>query len=346
MARVFSAEQIAILRDIVSKSSTRVGTALGCSISDVQTFLDNLHSLYEPEKQRGPLQNQTYAISYIPGTVASRQPLTPKLIITNCSAENRILQVNSRLGLVKAEVADMNAVSLMACQDRSEAQKSFEVVIYGLKYWHYLCGRLIADGNFQEPDRIIPPGPSWSRPFSELRASIDDHMGIKIDAEAGLRYWAKKDERILLAGPDGTEYIFHHSLFEWLNMYISDRITVTAEPSGMGQNKADIIVNTDVGGNIIEIKWLGTNESATTCRAEHISFGLEQVKQYLERDTNMVSGHVVVYDARTEAEHKSERKWNPIHKHPSCADPIILFLENESTSKAAKRVVRAAKKHP
>lgn len=344
MGRVFSADQLAVIRAVVSTSSTRVSKTLRCGKAEVQSLLDGLHSLYEPDRQRGPLRSAMYALSFVPALGTPTATLAAPIISTYCSTNQRIICVNSRLGIIRADAGGEASVTHKACQDRTEANGSFEVLVHGMQYFHYLRGRLINEGNFQEPDRIIPPGPNWSRSFADLRGLIDDHMENKVDGERGFRYWHDKDKRILLSVPDGTEQIFHLSLFEWLNMYVADRLTITAEPTGMGQNKTDIVVTTAAGGNIIEIKWLGENDKKTICRAEHISFGLEQVKKYLDRDKSMISGNVIVYDGRTEAQHSSDKGWKAEHKHHLCSDPLIRFLPSESTSSAAKKVVRKAKR--
>ena len=98
----------------------------------------------------------------------------------------------------------------------------------------------------------------------------------------------------------------------------------------------DVTIVTLAGEHIIEIKWLGKNASNTEYKQEQINEGLRQVGIYLNNDSRAIRGYVLLYDARTKSEHKTKSTFDPTARHQMCDEPIILFLENETPSQAAK----------
>src|SRR5262249_15994725 len=149
------------------------------------------------------------------------------------------------------------------------------------------------------------------------------------------------NQRILLAGPDGTEKIFHTELFWWLNTFLTDRASVYAQPSGLGQDSTDIMIITITGGShLIEVKWLGENEHTPAYRQPQINAGLIQVKVYLEKDNKILSGDLVIYDGRERSLHDSQSKYSKRNLHSRCNHPYILFLESQTPSQIAAKSSR------
>ena len=194
-----------------------------------------------------------------------------------------------------------------------------------------------------------PPPPTagridLNRSWKELSRSFGDHFVHCVENEKSFRYWQDRKKRILLAGPDGTEKLFHQSLFWWLNHYIADALSVFGEAYGMGQDKTDINVVTEVGSILIEVKWLGENENGTKYPQARIHEGMLQVADYLDRDGRLVNGYLLAYDARPEALHINSSSYPPDCQHYKCEEPIIYFLRSETPSERASRKVATTKR--
>src|SRR5437667_9475595 len=170
--------------------------------------------------------------------------------------------------------------------------------------------------------------------MDEFEAILTDHLDECLNA-GQLKFWFHKADRILLSEPEKTELIFHRSLFSWLKLFVSPKLKIYAEPIGLGQDKTDIIVVTNKGSYVIEVKWLGFNQSGQEYKQDRIDVGLAQVKIYLEKDHQLVCGYLVCYDGRSREVHETESSWNDSLRHELCKDPQILFLSSEVPSVAA-----------
>ena len=178
----------------------------------------------------------------------------------------------------------------------------------------------------------------WQRSSGELRSAFDTHHLHCIENESNLRYWKNKENRILLAGSDGTEKLFHHSLFWWCDHFITDALAVYGETQGMGQDKTDITIVTEVGSIVIEVKWLGKNEKGTSYAQVRINEGMIQVADYLNRNQRLIQGYVVIYDARSEQDYKDKSSYPGTSRHQRCEEPVLYFLRSEAPSARAGRL--------
>jgi hypothetical protein len=177
----------------------------------------------------------------------------------------------------------------------------------------------------------------WERSWTELPQALNDHFIHCVSNEQNLRYWSDRRRRILLAGPDGTEKLFHHSLFWWCYNFIKDAFDVYGEAQSMGQDKTDITIVTESGSIVVEVKWLGKNENNTTYVQVRIEEGLRQVADYMRRNSRLIKGYLVIYDARDEEVHQSGCSYPESCKHDQCEEPLIFFLRSETPSELAAR---------
>lgn len=185
----------------------------------------------------------------------------------------------------------------------------------------------------------------WSRSWKELESVLSDHFSSRVKNEKGFEYWKDRDSRILISQPSrGTEILFHRDLFWWCDNFIHDAINVYAEPAGLGQDKTDINICTTEGVLVLEVKWLGKNENKTEHKEERIDSGLIQVSSYLSNNDRLIIGYLVIYDGRTETEHKDSSSWSDDIRHQRCKDPIIFFLPSETPSKEGDRKAKEIKK--
>jgi hypothetical protein len=121
---------------------------------------------------------------------------------------------------------------------------------------------------------------------------------------------------------------------------LSDSLKVYGETLGMGQIKTDITVVTSVGLLVIEVKWMGKNQSGTTYEEIRIREGLEQVGQYLAKDDKIFGGYVVLYDARPDDVHNAQCSYPDSCIPDRCERPVIYFLPSETPSQAATRLAK------
>lgn len=326
-----SPEQTQALRTVLSPAAPKVAAALGCAEDTVHQFLQGVKVFVEAIASTSP--GQTFALSLLLSG-ATGQNLTPASLQKHLRNGNRVFSLNSSLRLLGVS---SDPILLSAISDRTVANGSFEILVNGTYCYLILGGRIIDEGEVRTMSSSPRSSTQWRRPFADIEELLRDHVENYLASERGTRYWAKKAERILLAQPDGTEYIFQRALFWWLSHYVADSIDVYAEPSGHGQDKTDIVVVTIDGKYVIEVKWLGTNEATTTYTETRIQEGIEQVAIYLTHDARIVWAYLVIYDARPLDKHKSARFYDPTCRHLRCSEPTLIFLESDTPTQVVKK---------
>jgi hypothetical protein len=225
-------------------------------------------------------------------------------------------------------------------------EKYLGFFIDGTYFWEFLCARLIDEGDLITGHDVLNLStgvPRW--PMKDFGLLLKDHYAIDVKSESTVDYWKDKLNRILLCGPHGTEWIFQKALYSWLNKFVIDKLRIYAEPCGLGQDKHDITVVTEKGTYVIEVKWLGKNEKNNSYGQDRINEGLVQLKEYLTNDESLCRGFLVAYDGRLLNDHNSKSSHDEKFRHPNCERPNIIFLESESPSKKAVRIVKESKKN-
>lgn len=332
----YSPEQLRVLKQVLGSSAVKLAGALRLSLADAEKFLQNVNEFV---KNSPSLDKQKYVLALSPSNVGNEK-LTSSIVQGQINGKTPIISVDLELNLIGSSTGEARNTS---CSKRTlPPSNSFEVLISGSYIWYFLAGATIEEVDTKEPGRDLPPVASWFRKFSELDKIIDDYTKERLNREQ-LRYWKDAKLRILLNEPDSTEELFHRDFLWWLKHWVLDAPNIWADPTGLGQDKTDINVGTVEGPKIIELKWLGTN-GHTTYYQSRIDEGLQQVKLYLDRDANIIEGHLLVYDGRKEEDHKTKSDHNDSGRHPRCSLPKILFLESESPSKKAPKLASAAKK--
>lgn len=330
-------EQTQALRAVLTPSGPKVTSAMKIDQPAVDQFIARARVLVAGTTNLQAGQQYCLALSTTPGTGA---PLTPLTLRQHLQAGNRLLRLDSSFRIVKA----LPLKALLAdSTDRTIAEQSFEIVVYDKRMFHMLMGRVINDED-AAVSSTANPVTRWSRPFSDIEGLLKDHVDSCIAREQLTRYWFDKAKRILLTGPDGTEYIFQNSLFWWLRHFVSDSIDVYAEPTKHGQDKTDIIVTTFDGKYVIEVKWLGKNQKSTVYGEPRIQEGIEQVAIYLNNDAKLIWGYLIIYDARAADHHRNKRSYDKTLQHVRCSEPQLIFLENESPTQVVQQRGRARKR--
>jgi hypothetical protein len=330
-------EQTQALRAVLAASSPKVTSALRANQSSVDQFISKAVALVAGTTHIQPNQRYCLALSTTPGTGA---PLTPLVLRKHLQSGKRFLRVDSDFRIVEVLALP---VLLPDATERTIDEQSFEIVVHDKQLYHMLIGRLI---NEMEAGTSSTANPTarWRRPFADIEGLLKDHVDNYIAREQGTRYWFDEAQRLLLTGPDGTEYIFQNALYWWLRNFVSDSVDVYAEPTSHGQDKTDIIVTTFDGKYVIEVKWLGKNEKNTTYGEPRIQDGVEQVAIYLNNDAKLVWGYLIIYDGRFVDDHHKKRFYDKAQQHMRCSEPHLIFLENESPTQIVNRRRRSRKK--
>jgi hypothetical protein len=326
-------EQFASLKKVLSKPSAKASAALHVPTRDIEAFLRKLEIL----ARRGQLElgQEKILVAYRPDKTGGQT--FDGAAVTRClKASTAVLALGSDGTIVEAK---KGAVTLLAAANKSDREISLCVVCGAGQLWIFTAGKLIAEIGDAPPP--ITGRADWRRSWQELRTSLDEHFEHCVESEKGFRYWHDRKKRVLLVGPDGTEKLFHHSLFWWCNNFIIDAIDVHGEANAMGQDKTDITIVTEIGLIVIEVKWMGQNANNTRYAQVRIKEGMIQVADYLNRNNRLMKGFLVMYDARDDQAHRTKSTYPKKCRHARCEHPIIYFLRSETPSEMATRVAAA-----
>jgi len=333
---MFNPDQKAVLQEIISDPAAVAATVLSSSVEEIRAFIARGDGFVR--KYGRQLIDKTFILA-LDETTEGEASLTSKIVLKQCRSGDSILIVDRNLKYIRAV---NGAAGIMESQQRTQAAKSLELVYWGPNLgWCIVAGEIVSERRFGTGSREPPLPSPWRRPMSEFDRLISDHVEEEITNERRIRYWANKRRRVLLSKPDGTERLFHASLFWWLDHFVEDSLRVVAGTRGFGQDTTDITVITMSGDYVVEVKWLGENDARTKyTQPPRIDEGLQQVKTYLENDPRLVVGFLVVYDARPADQNLSRSIWEPSARHERCEKPWIIFLESDTPSQAARRAAK------
>ncbi len=330
-------DQLKVLQGIIN-TAAQTGAVLQRPIEHIEKYLSNISKFIHDYHKRLP----SHPIAFLFDDSTHAGPiLNLKIILSNYTQGNCIFYVDEDLHVVKVVHGEAR---IKDCVDIAMKEERLCIRVAGTYFHAILSGKIIEEGDFLHPHAGPPIISKFHHPIAEFDLLLQDHMTYSVDNEKHIRYWKDKEKRILLSGPDGTEKIFHLDLFWWLDNYVSDKLKIVGETSGMGQDKTDILVITGNGTYIIEIKWLGENEQGTKYDQKDINKALAQVKIYLENDNASVCGYPVIYDGRPLTVHETQSNYDDSLRHNLCEAPKILFLKSETPSKAAKKIAKEIKK--
>lgn len=323
--------QEAVLRELLSDPAVIAAKVTGESLDTLATAVAAAESLSEASQLLLGDMSFTLQLDFERKGTAT---LTAPTILSECRKGRTHFVVDKELRLI---TRSSDSARLIDVQTRSVGTQIVELVCHGSYVYWLIGGRIVRERSLTSATSLPPLVTSWRRPMVEFDDVLQDQVREMVRGERGVRYWFDKTERILLAGPDGTERIFHGALFWWLDHFVADKIRVYAEPHGFGQDTTDIVAVTFSGDYVIEVKWLGTNETGTKYSRPRIDEGLRQVKIYLDNDPRFVAGYAVFYDGRSADKHHNDSDFDPTARHANCAPPKLLFLESEAPSKAARQ---------
>ena len=327
----FQAEQLNVLQSILDKNAT-VASALGQDLKIITDFTAAVERF--AFKHAASFKVSRFSLLFCPDSVGT-MPLTTGLIQDSIELGQNLLRVDSKLRVIDAAAGNF---SISAALKRTRESRTLEVLFHPSTLHYIVYGQHIHDEMLENQDKL-PASQRWYRPFAEFGQILEDHMEGAVQYERDLRYWADRKKRILLATPDNTEKIFHGKLRWWLDNFLTDKLRVYAQPMGLGQDSTDIIVVTSSSAIfLIEVKWLGVNENKTKYDFKQIDKALVQVKEYLNKDKDVLGGYLVIYDGRSRDLHASQSNHSEKHRHMRCEKPILLFLESQTPSEIGAQV--------
>lgn len=330
----FSQKQSNIVEALIDTAST-ASAVLGLPLELTETFIASVTAFLKTNGDR--LGEQPFLLAFEPSN--SRRPhLTVQRVIENVSTGKVILYVNQELRLIRSSGGSARQTDSCAL---TKQENILAVLVSGNYTYDLLQGTPISEGYIGVGRDALPVISQFHRPMDEFEGILIDHLNESLNG-GQIKLWSNKSKRILLSEPEGTELMFHRSLFWWLKFFVSPKLKVYAEPRGLGQDRTDITVVTTGGSYVIEVKWLGVNSNGHEYKQGRIDEGLAQVKIYLDNDRFLVCGHLVCYDGRSMETHETETFWNDSLRHELCKDPQVLFLSSEAPSVAAVAIAKRA----
>jgi hypothetical protein len=323
------------LRAVIGKATTTASAVLSEDAGRLEEFLAN--SLEFVKASSGILTSPYLVL--LGARDRRRKVLSASTAREHMVGGRNMFHVDEGLRLLSAVVGD---TSLAGCSSLTDTEKAFGLLVHGTYVHFFLQGKIIGGQDAIDPGAGEPRPCSFYRPMKELLLILRDHKSQRVDRQQGFRYWHDATRRVLRKGSNGTEHLFHYDLYWWMGQFVSDGLRVYAEPSGMGQDKTDINVVTASGNYVVEVKWLGKNEAGMEYGQARIAEGIAQIGIYLKNDGSLVCGDLVVYDGRERGEHENQSTYDAGKLHSRCRPPVIIFLEGEQPSVAARRIASEA----
>jgi hypothetical protein len=325
-------DQLEALKQSAGNSSIVAAAGTGLDPDNIGKFVDLVKEFVKAHKTF--VQNKHFSFGL--GKTSGTAKVTKALFASELSKGNTIITVDENFMFLSAQKGD---IKVRGSQERSKSGLSVELLCWGTYAFYLAAGVVLEEEDLSSAKSDPPTLNPWRRPVSSFAEMLEDHMQRVVRREQGIKYWKDKKKRILLNPEEGTERIFHRSLYWWLRENVADLIRIAAETRGFGQDATDILIVTAAGSFIVEVKWLGDNGSKKYDRVR-INQGLLQVKLYLDNDKTLVWGHLVCYDGRSEQEHQKESYHDASMQHKDCEDPTVLFLENKTPSEIADAIKR------
>lgn len=329
-------DQVSVLAKVFRDPAVACGRRAGLDIDSVDQWLAVLEKFLRKYYKR--LAKQPFVVR-LDSTAVGIGELTLQDVLDSIGSANPIVVVDWKCRRLRSESGAARAKE--ACTRTSTG--GLEVLVLGTYAQLVANGSVAEELDFVDQQKGPPLGQWFQRPISDFKRLLADHVENDVLKEKSFRYWANKPKRVLLAEPESTEGLFQRALLNWLDRYVIDKVKIVAETRGFGQDPADVLVITASSSHIIEIKWLGLNEHGTTWKRDRIDEGLDQVRQYLNKDSDLSCGHLVIYDGRSEDAHRCESNWQRQYKHDLCSEPAIVFLESESPSAKATSAIKRPK---
>jgi hypothetical protein len=272
--------------------------------------------------------------------------ITAKLIISENSEAPKLITLDQELRLIRSVPLDFDSqiapgVTFSAVSANTvvaEYEGKSVVNFYANGFW-------VASESLDALGSLPPRRGKFARRGEDYELAIRDHYRNQVKHWQQTDHWEDRKKRILrkrLGSSTNTEDIFHRSLLQWLNLHLDAQ--VRSKPRTVESDEPDIEV-TSFGGKffVIEVKWLGTSGDKPYLIPRLIQ-GFGQLGTYLNKQTTVNKGTLVVYDGREREDFDAlETRETPedgcvlidhcngtsLHPRGAC---VTLFLENKTAS--------------
>jgi hypothetical protein len=276
----------------------------------------------------------------------SAKIITANSVVATNSNEPMLITLDQELRVIESRPLDLDPTEAPE-MTFSEASEDTVVAQYESKsvVRFYANGFTAGCVSLDAPGRRPAMSAKFSRLAEDYELGVRDHYREEVKYWQGTDHWEERRRRVLrkeLGVATTTESIFHRSLTLWLNLHLD--ADVRSEARTVDSDEPDIFIAA-YGGKlfVIEVKWLGHN-GTTTYVVPRITKSFGQLRTYLNKETHVHKGTLVIYDGRAKEEFDALRtidapedgcvmidKCNKakIHARGSC---MVLFLENKTAS--------------
>lgn len=210
----------------------------------------------------------------------------------------------------------------------------------------YSSGVLIDNISVELPSATDIQLGKYKYPASDYKTAIKRFYSIGVRYGQYTQHWKDRKKGILKGGQ--TEDIFLHQLTIWLKESLS-RVNVFSKVNKLSNDETDIEIVVFGGDKyLIEIKWLGKNDKIEY-KDSKISEGIRQVIEYLNQDSLITEGTLVVYDGRILSEFQNivaideePENWKEIREYdgdvlPPRGKGFVFYLVRDTASKRASQ---------
>jgi len=272
--------------------------------------------------------------------------ITPKFIIKENVDTPKLITLDQKLRLIKSVPLELDSkiasgVTFSAVSANTvvaEYESKSVVNFYANGFW-------VASESLDALGSLPARRGKFARRGEDYELAIRDHYRNQVKYWQQTDHWEDRKNRILrkrLGSSTNTEDIFHRSLLQWLNLHLDAQ--VRSKPRTVESDEPDIEV-ISFGGKffVIEVKWLGTSGDSPYLIPRLIQ-GFGQLGTYLNKQTTVNKGTLVVYDGRKREDFDAlnacetpedgcvlidECNGTSLHPRGSC---VTLFLENKTAS--------------
>lgn len=223
-----------------------------------------------------------------------KNKLTAERILNSLNNDSKIIEINQGLSIIsKDKLIDFSNSGIANYSKTNNAILIF--VHNGIDLTIYVDGVPTKQINVNYPLSAPRVNKQTSRSSRDYRLSLIDFYNVRVKNNI-TDHWHNRAKRILKGGK--TENIFQDQLTNWLTENISDGIVIP-KVKKISKDETDIEIKA-LGGNsyLVEIKWMGVNESSTPYDMPRLKDSIHQVRNYLNIDPEVLDAALVFYDGR------------------------------------------------
>lgn len=337
-----SPEIIKAISRVCRDTATKVILELGLEHDLISLCLEKVHDFIRNNQHALGAMEYVLKLDFLGST--SAHDLTVSSLLESLGAGANIIIVDKDLKITGLDTIPSTAASSLSDYSKSNACCLIHV-FSGVEMVIYANGLIKSELNALRPLRGPVTHKKTAKHGDDYILSIHEHYQKRIRYPGIFSdHWEDRLNRVLRRTPKKTEKIFHDNLWGWLNENLNCAV-VSGNVGKVTGDETDIEVS--IYGEprfyIIEVKWLGTNGS-TTYSESRLRDGIDQVKQYLERDLDATGACLVAYDGRDIEKFEelgccdcASEQWKEISTCQTAVLPprgkgFVFYLESQSAS--------------